>query len=90
MIQEQGNITKSVMESPMMPFKVAAGYLGFSRGYLYKLTMQRRIPHYKPNGKNIFFDKRELDEWLHGNRVATAEELTRTANEYCRRTEGMI
>ena len=29
----------------------AARYLGISKSYLYKLTMQQKIPHYKPMGK---------------------------------------
>ena len=29
--------------------------------YMYKLTCGSRIPHYKPNGKNIYFDRAELE-----------------------------
>ena len=31
-----------------------------SRSYLYKLTASGNIPHSKPNGKMIFFEKRKL------------------------------
>ena len=41
----------------------AARYMGISRSYLYKLTMTRKIPHYKPTGKVCYFDRRELEEY---------------------------
>lgn len=46
----------------------ASEYIGVTESYLYKLTSARRIPHYKPTGKLIFFDRCELDDWLHRNR----------------------
>lgn len=35
----------------------AAVYLGVSKSFLYKLTMRKEIPHYKPNGKLCFFER---------------------------------
>jgi excisionase family DNA binding protein len=49
---------------------------GLSKFHLYKLTCTHRIPFYKPNGKQIYFDKSEVEAWLKRNRVATEEELT--------------
>lgn len=53
----------------------ASKYLGVSKSCLYKLTMSRTIPHYKPNGKLCYFRRKELDSWIMSNRVATDEEL---------------
>lgn len=50
-------------------------YTGMSRSHLYKLTSRRLIPHYKPNGKVCFFRRKELEQWLTSNRVATEQEL---------------
>ena len=61
----------------------AARYMGISRSYLYKLTMTRKIPHYKPTGKVCYFDRRELEEYLHSNRVATDAEISSKAQSYC-------
>lgn len=36
--------------------------MGVSRSFLYKLTMGRKIPHYKPNGKMIYFDLKDVEE----------------------------
>ena len=62
-----------------------ARYLGVSLSYLYKLTMTRAIPFYKPSGKLCYFNREEIEKWLQRNRVATDEELTRQANDYCQK-----
>ena len=53
----------------------AAAYLGVSLSCLYKWTMKRVIPHYKPNGKLCYFERAELEKWMMSNRVATDQEL---------------
>lgn len=53
----------------------AAAYLGVSLSCLYKWTMNRVIPHYKPNGKLCYFEREELEEWMLSNRVSTEQEL---------------
>lgn len=55
-------------------FDELAVYTGLSKSYLYKLTSVGQIPHYKPNGKIIFFDKKEIDTWLLRNRIKSAGE----------------
>jgi excisionase family DNA binding protein len=57
----------------------AAMYVKQSRSYLYKLTSQNLIPHYKPNGKKIYFKRSELDEWALKNKVYSAYELEQKA-----------
>lgn len=49
----------------------ACVYLGISESLLYKLTSSKEIPHYKPRGKMLYFDKTELDAWLKQNNVPT-------------------
>lgn len=58
-------------------------YTGLKKSYLYKLTASKAIPHYKPNGKNCFFKRTELEDWLTANPVATAADLTASAQAYC-------
>lgn len=62
-----------------------AEYTGLSRSYLYKLTMCRQIPHYKPMGKMIYFNRDEVVNWLQSNRVATDGELEQRAQAMCKR-----
>ena len=47
----------------------AAIYLGISNRMIYFLTHTRAIPYTKPGGKIIYFDKKDLDEYLERNRV---------------------
>lgn len=61
----------------------AAKYMGISKSYLYKLTMRREIPHFKPMGKVCYFNRKELEGFLQGNRVATAAEISSKAQSYC-------
>lgn len=65
-----------------LTFEEASVYSGISKSYLYKLTSAGSIPHYKPEGKTIYFDRLELDAWLKRNRVKTNEELEQEASAY--------
>ena len=42
-------------------------YLDISQSMLYKLTCNGEIPHFKPRGKTIFFEKKELVKWIKRN-----------------------
>lgn len=47
----------------------ASIYLGVSVSYLHKLTMKRQIPFYTPFGKQHYFKRSELDEWITQNKT---------------------
>lgn len=55
---------------------------GLSKSHLYKLTSSHQIPYYKPNGKHVYFDRVELENWMKQNRVATEDEIQATATSY--------
>lgn len=57
----------------------AAAYTKLTRSYLYKLTYTQQIPHYKPRGKMLYFDRAELNAWLKQGRVSTIGEIDRKA-----------
>lgn len=71
-------ITKNVLT-----FSEASEYTGMSKSTLYKLTSSRKIPHYKPNGKMVYFEREELDKWLLSNRITPQSEIEETAQVYC-------
>ena len=75
--------TKEILTS-----EEAAKYLGISRSYLYKLTMERRIPHFKPMGKLCYFNRQELEQWLQTNRVMTTDDIEQQAQTYCLKKGG--
>ena len=53
----------------VLTFDDVALLTGMSKSHLYKLTSTHQIPHYKPNGKNIYFDRVEIEDWMKQNRV---------------------
>lgn len=73
----------AICHKEVLSFDEAVIYTGFKKSYLYKLTSTKAIPHYKPTGKSCYFRRRELEEWLTANPVATDEELNAAALEYC-------
>lgn len=56
-------------EKTVLSTTEACQYMGIAESYLYKLTSAKKIPHYKPNGRMIYFDKYELDQWLLSNPI---------------------
>lgn len=67
----------------------AAIYSALSVSYLYKLTSTQQIPHFKPRGKIIYFDRSELDEWLRQNRVKTTAEIETEASNHLIKQVGL-
>lgn len=60
----------------------AASYMGVSASHVYKLTSQRKIPFARPTGKNIFFEREQLEQWLLQNRVSSLNELSQQARAH--------
>lgn len=73
----------SICHKEVLTLDEAAQYTGMRKSYLYKLTASKAIPHYKPNGKNCFFRRTELEDWLTANPVATESDLNGRAQAYC-------
>jgi excisionase family DNA binding protein len=55
---------------------------GLSKSWIYKATYEHLIPYYKPNGKQIYFDRAEIEAWMRQNRIATTEEANQAATKY--------
>lgn len=66
----------------VLNFEEASQFLGLSKSYLYKLTSGRVIPHYKPQGKMLYFEKSELEAWLRQNPIKTEEQIEMEAQRY--------
>lgn len=47
----------------------AAHFMSIARSSLYKMTSDRSIPFYRPNGKMIYFEKADIQEWIRKNRI---------------------
>lgn len=48
---------------------------GYKRSYAYKLTHSRALPMYKPGGKQIFFRRQDVENFLLSNRIPSRHEI---------------
>lgn len=69
----------------VLTFDEASDYTGISRSYLYKLTASGKIPHSKPNGKMLFFEKKKLVDWLLQNKRKSKHDIEAEALAYTMR-----
>lgn len=76
-IDEQALLKKEVLN-----FNDACKYLDISASHLYKLTSQKLVPHFCPQGKKLYFNRAELDEWLQRNRQSSTDEIEQEAANY--------
>lgn len=58
----------------VLTLEEASLYTGISRSTLYKLTSAHEIPYYKPHGKLILFERKELLAWVRANRIPAKDE----------------
>ncbi|MEI6555065.1 MAG: helix-turn-helix domain-containing protein [Paludibacter sp.] len=66
----------------VLTFSEGCEYAGISHSCMYKMTSQKVIPHYKPAGKLIFFEREELEKWLLSVKVKSQSEIEDAANTY--------
>ena len=71
-----------IANKEVLTFEEICDYTGISRSYLYKLTASGNIPHSKPNGKMIFFEKKKLNDWLLRNNRKSHIEIKGEALSY--------
>ena len=72
--------TMLLFQKPILNFEEAVAYTGYSKSYFYRIC--NLIPHSKPGGKMIFFEKVKLDEFLLSNKVKSQKELDEQADSY--------
>jgi excisionase family DNA binding protein len=66
-------------ENKPLTAELAAAFLGFSKGYLYKLVAANKIAYYRPGGKILYFTRDDLEKYAYRNRVASRYELREKA-----------
>ncbi|WP_321370484.1 helix-turn-helix domain-containing protein [uncultured Draconibacterium sp.] len=80
---------QNLMKKEVLTVDEASIYLGISKSNLYKKTSAQKIPHYKPEGKIIYFKREELDDWMLRNRQSTVEEISDKAANLIIRKGGL-
>ena len=61
-----------------------------SVSYLYKMTSAKQLPFYRPNGKCIFFNREEIEDWMLQNRANTIDEAEQQASKYLLQKGGKL
>ena len=59
----------------------ASRFMDIARSSLYKMTSDRSIPFYRPNGKMIYFEKADILAWMRRNRTVSQEEVNEHAQQ---------
>ncbi|WP_298136048.1 helix-turn-helix domain-containing protein [Flavobacterium sp.] len=71
-----------LLQKDIFTISEVCSYTGFEKSYIYKLTSLRKIPHFKsPGGKNIFFKRSEINDWLTQIKIKTIDEINLEANK---------
>ena len=78
----------TIAAKSMLTIDDVAFLTGLGKSYLYRLTCERKIPYYKPNGKLMYFDRGEIEAWMKQNRVGTTQEAERKAINYVVSSKG--
>jgi len=67
-------VEKALLNSKkVLTFEECLAYTGLSRSHLYRLTSLKLIPHSKPFGGRVYFDRDEIDAWLLQGKVSTSK-----------------
>ena len=82
-INERFNLIEETLYSTkdILNMKEVGQYLDISQSLLYKLTCSGEIPHFKPRGKMIFFEKKEIVAWIKKNHYCGAEDYNDCINK---------
>ena len=74
-LQELADIKRNTLLAAknVLTIEDVAALTGLSKYSLYRLTHRGEIPYYCPRGKQIYFDRSEVEAWLKRNRVVNPE-----------------
>ncbi len=79
---KQQKLINMFSEKNVLTFEEGCDYLGYKKSYVYKLTSAKIIPHSKPNGKTIFFERKKLEEWMLSNPSSSLSDKKIIASTY--------
>lgn len=60
----------------------ASEFLKLSKSCVYKLTSAKKIPHFVPGGKRIYFKKSDLENWILNSRITPISEFENDTINY--------
>ena len=75
-------MNKNFEGKEMLTLEELSLYTGFSKGTIYQLTHFKKIPYSKPLGGKLFFQMKDVQNFLKQNRVASNDEIERKATKH--------
>jgi predicted DNA-binding transcriptional regulator AlpA len=75
-------LDQSLLRKEVLNFSETCQHHDISESHLDKLTSRKQIPHFCPQGKKLYFNRHELDQWLQQNRQSTTDEIEKEAADY--------
>jgi excisionase family DNA binding protein len=74
--------TGLLSQKNVLTLEEVSQFTGLSKSFLYKLSSTCKIPHFKPHGKCIYFERSQVEAWLLQNPVKTADAIEKEAASY--------
>src|SRR5690554_724302 len=73
-------IEQSLASKEILNLTEAAVFLNISHSHLYKLTSGKKIAHFCPQGKKLYFKREDLTNWLLRNKQEEEESVQERVN----------
>jgi excisionase family DNA binding protein len=74
--------TNLLAQKNVLTLDEVSQFTGLSKSFLYKLTSTGRVPHFKPHGKVIYFERSQVEAWLLQNPVKTVYSIEKESVRY--------
>ena len=70
-LQKRMDAVEDILDNAkeVLSVEEAARFMDIARSSLYKVTSDKSIPFYRPNGKMIYFEKADILKWIRKNRI---------------------
>ena len=82
MIIKKSSFELNKNQNEILSLCEASEFLKLAKSSVYKLTSAKKIPHFVPGGKRIYFKKSDLEDWVFKNRIPPNSEFEADAESY--------
>lgn len=73
---------QNLLKKDVLTFNEASIYIDVSHSHLYKMTSTGIVNCFKPNGKKIYFNRKDLDKWRLSNKQTSNREVELKADNF--------
>ncbi len=73
---------RNLYRKRLLTIEQASIVSGVSKSYIQKLVASRKLSHSKPTGKLIFIHRKDLEDFLSQNYIASNDEVESNVSDY--------